>query len=229
MAQLFSLTDEGVLTYSEPVVKDGNLFGDELDPDLVQDDINAINGAAASTEELLPEDEILAGDEELIEEPLPVGDTIVYNVYAIPSDASGYPNANSLSYIEDVMKGYPLDFDYVAYRTDDQYAQSMILYVGEEATGSGSRIHFDECDVIELNYIYQNYNSSYLERNYYQDSNVDITLSANTLAYTNVLPGYATFDNTMEDSKFSVTFAAALIVVAASFILSRILGGIKHV
>lgn len=219
-AQLFSLGENGEITYNEPIVEDGSLFNSGDSGVSVKDQIEVIENSVSS------------GD--VVQPPLDVplssgGDIITYNVYAVPSDATGYPNANSLSYLEDVVKGYPLDYDYVAFRTDSSYAQSMILYVGPNASGSGSNIHFDKCDIIELTYHYESYNNSWLQRSYLQDSDVDISLSSNTLAYSNILPGYATFDNTMEDTKTGVFLAGALILAAGTFIISRILGGTKNV
>lgn len=229
MAQMFSIGDNGELTYSESIVQDGSLFGDEMDPDLVLDDMETINQVAASSDpDVILEEGIIEGQTSDLGEA-PSGDVITYNVYAIPSDTTGYPNANSLSYLEDVVKGYPIDYDYVCYRTDSQYAQSMILYVGKNASLNGSTVHFDYCDIIELDYRYENYNNSWLDRNYYIDSDVNITLNQETLAYTNVLPGYATFDTTMEDSKAGLLLAGGILVAAFSFVIIRILGGISHV
>lgn len=220
MSELFTLNENNEIEYNGEILEDNTLFN--LDEEQILDSIDVIEQAASSAPELavpVAEDpEVSTG-----------GDTVVYNVYAVPSDSTGYPNANSLNYLEDVVRSYPLDYDYVCFRTDDQYAQSMILYIGDDATVSGNRIHFDECDVINLDYRYENYNNSWLNREFYQDTNVDITLGSSTLAYTNMIPGYAAFDVTTSHKTSNFGFVGILVGVFAFVVLLRLIGGSKNV
>lgn len=214
---LFFLDENNNLIYNESLVEEGSLFDPEED---LHEELEIID-------DVEPDSTVNITDTS--SDPITYGDTITYNIYAIPSDSTGYPNANSLSYLEDVVRSYPLDYDYVCYRTDKDYAQSMILYIGDDATVSGNRITFDQCDVIELDYQYQNYNSSWLDRNYYQDSNVSISLGSDTLAYTNVVPGYASFDVTTSHKTSSFGLVGILVGVVALTVLLRLIGGSRNV
>lgn len=210
---LFFLDENNNLVYNENMVEEGSLF--ELQPEDLQQNLEEIESVEPDSVEVTSE----SG----------AGDVITYNIYAVPSDSTGYPNANSLSYLEDVVRSYPLDYDYVCYRTSEDYAQSMILYIGEDAEVTGNSVYFDKCDIVELDYQYQNYNSSWLDRNYFQDSDVTINLGSDTLAYTNVVPGYASFDVTTSHKTSSFGLVGILVGVVALTVLLRLIGGSRNV
>lgn len=210
---LFFLDENNNLVYNENMVEEGSLF--ELQPEDLQQNLEEIESVEPDSVE------VTSGSG--------AGDVITYNIYAVPSDSTGYPNANSLSYLEDVVRSYPLDYDYVCYRTSEDYAQSMILYIGEDAEVTGNSVYFDKCDIVELDYQYQNYNSSWLDRNYFQDSGVTINLGSDTLAYTNVVPGYASFDVTTSHKTSSFGLVGILVGVVALTVLLRLIGGSRNV
>lgn len=217
---MFTVGENGEVLYNEDLISDGTLFSNNLDPAAVQgvDLIKDING--------LPEEpaiSVSSGD-------AVAQQVITYNVYAVPSSATGFPNTSSLAYLEDVVQGYPLDYGYVAYRTNDSYAQSMILFIGPEYSYSGDQIEIQDCDIVELEYVQgSGYSNYYISRTYDHEDLSQVTISDTSLVYTNIIPGYAAFETTMQHSMTGSYLIAALIGAAASFILSRLIGGTKHV
>lgn len=224
---MFSVNEDGMVVYSEDVIDNGTLFGSAAplstdpveDPELlegIQDDISVLGSVSG--------DQVSSGDI-----AVPYQEVTYYTVYAVPSGATGFPNSNSVAYLEDVVQGYPLDYGYVAYRTDDSYAQSMILFIGPEYSFNDDLVTIEDCDVVELSYRPSSYGSgSYIDRSYYHEDIAEITLADNTLAYSNIAPGYAAFETTMQKSAGYNILTYILIGVAASFILGRLIGGRNH-
>lgn len=137
------------------------------------------------------------------------------------ANVTGLPNSTSLQYLEDVARGYPAHYKYMAFKSDASYSQSMVLYIGAagEKNAFQNRLEFTDVDRIEVNYIR---NSS---TNYYQyvKSHYDsysVPYDTNVFLYTNIIDGYAEFDI---DSPFPV--AGFLFLAAAAVILSLIFRG----
>ena len=224
---MFSINEDGLVVYSQDIIDNGTLFGSaaplstdpfeapEL-PEGIQNDMSVLGALSG--------DQVSSGDV-----ALPYQEVNYYTIYAVPSGATGFPNSNSVAYLEDVVQGYPLDYGYVAYRTDDTYAQSMILFIGPEYSFYDGLVMIEDCDVVELSYSPSSYGSgSYIERSYYHEDIAEITLADNTLAYSNIAPGYAAFETTMQQSAGHNVLTYVLIGVAASFILGRLIGGRNH-
>lgn len=226
---MFSLDESGSVIYNENIINDGNLFGD---PELIEN---------TAEEDRLFLDQISYEIENSINSSEPVvevsdGDAAAYSqninyytVYAVPSSSTGFPNSSSVSYLEDVVKGYPLDYTYVAYRTSDSYAQAMILFIGPKAVVSGSNVSIENCDVIELQYnAGSGYNQYTISRNFYHEDLADIRLDSDVLAYTNAVEGYATFDTTMQRKSDMGIFSYILVGVIAFLVIQRLIGGYRH-
>lgn len=220
--------ENGNVIYNEDVVSDSSLFNNSSDPVADQE---ALESALDDLQLAAPEDktmEVSSGDAAAV--PTPVSyQAITYNVYAVPSSATGYPNSSSVSYLEDVVAGYPVGYDYVAYRTSDDYAQPMVLIIGPKASISGDTVTIENADVIELVYNSGSGYSSYVTRSYSQDPSAVVTLNPESLVYTNVVPGYATFEVSGREETFNINFAAALIVAVVVFLIGRLIGGSNHV
>lgn len=150
-------------------------------------------------------------------------------VYAVPSAAAGYPNSSSLSYMEDIVAGYPLHYKYLSFRTDESYAQSMILYVAPVATVEGTTVTLEDCDIVSLDYIRDSGSySNYLDRSDSHEDSVTVDIPTSSIVYTNVLPGYGTFQNTIEETAGTNQLTFVLIGAAALFVIQRLLGGARH-
>lgn len=217
---MFTVGENGQIEYNEALIDDGTLFSNNLDPEQISgtDLISDIQGLS-----LEPEITVSSGD-------AAAQQVITYNVYAVPSSATGFPNSSSVTYLEDVVQGYPLDYGYVAYRTSDSYAQSMILFIGPEYSYSGNQIEIQDCDIVELEYVQgSGYSNYYIQRSFSHEDLSQVTISDSSLVYTNIIPGYAAFETTMQHSMTGAYLIAALIGAAASFILGRLIGGVKHV
>lgn len=150
-------------------------------------------------------------------------------VYAVPSAAAGYPNSSSLSYLEDIVSGYPLHYKYLSFRTDDQYAQSMVLYVAPVASIEGSTVTLEDCDVVNLDYIRDTGSyTNYLDRTDSHEDSVTLDIPTGSLVYTNIVPGYGTFQTTIEETAGTNHLTFILIGAAALFVIQRLLGGARH-
>lgn len=225
---MFNVDNSGNLVYNEDIIDNGSLFGDATDSSTAQQEdqefLDSLNNdvqiMAAAAE---PAVEVSSGDA-----ASPDQNITYYTVYAVPSSATGFPNSSSVAYLEDVVKGYPLDYDYVAYRTDDNYSQAMILFIGPRSTVSGSTVTIEDCDVIELQYNTGSGYNSFITRNMYHEDIAEINLVNSTLAYTNTVPGYATFDTTMQHKANNGIFSFILIGIIAFLIIQRLIGGYRH-
>lgn len=226
---MFSVGEDGNILYNEDIVNDGNLFGDP----------NSIKNTTEEDQQFL--EQIALEMEEISSRAIPAvsvsdGDAAAYSqninyytVYAVPSSSTGFPNSSSVSYLEDVVKGYPLDYTYVAYRTSESYAQAMILFIGPKAAVSGSTVSIENCDVIELQYnAGSGYNQYTISRNFYHEDLADIKLNSDVLAYTNAVEGYATFDTTMQRKSDMGIFSYILIGIIAFIVIQRLIGGYRH-
>lgn len=226
---MFSVGDDGNILYNEDIVSDGSLFGD---PDSIKDtgeeDQQLLDQIALEMEEVSTGANqfnfVSDGD------AAPYSQNInYYTVYAVPSSSTGFPNSSSVSYLEDVVKGYPLDYTYVAYRTSDSYSQAMILFIGPRSVVSGSTVSIEDCDVVELQYnAGSGYNQYTISRNFYHEDLADIRLDSDVLAYTNAVDGYATFDTTMQRKSDMGIFSYILVGVIAFLVIQRLIGGYRH-
>ena len=159
------------------------------------------------------------------------GNNITYhvNVFAAPATSPGIPNSQSLSYLEDVVAGYPSYYKYVAYRTSTDYSQAMVLYVARKAELTGNTVLMQDVDVIQL--VYDRGAGSYNARYYreYQHRDTEsVVLSDNAFVYTNVTDGYAQFDAAADAALSSHLLVAAMLGALISFVLNRLLGGTRH-
>lgn len=67
----------------------------------------------------------------------------------------GLPNSTSLSYLEDVARGYPSWYKYMAFKSDASYSQSMVLWIAPQGVKNASqqRIDFTDVDCVEVAYV----------------------------------------------------------------------------
>lgn len=137
------------------------------------------------------------------------------------ANVTGLPNSTSLQYLEDVARGYPAHYKYMAFKSDATYSQSMVLYIGAtgEKNTSQNRMEFTDVDRIEVNYIRSSSTSYYQYVKSHYDS-YSVPYDTNVFLYTNIIDGYAEFDI---DSPFPV--AGFLFLAAAAVILSLIFRG----
>lgn len=221
--------ENGNVIYNENIISDGSLFNSDADPiadqEALKTALDDIQLEYTETEDI----PVSGGNAQSFSSPVSY-QAITYNVYAVPSSATGYPNSSSVSYLEDVVAGYPVGYDYVAYRTSDEYAQPMILIIGPKAVVNGNSVVIENADIIEINYItgsgYNNYN---ITRSFSKDPSAQVTLNEETLMYTNVVPGYATFEVSGREESFNISFAGGLIIALLFFVIGRLLGGSNHV
>lgn len=108
---------------------------------------------------------------------------------------TGLPNSSSLQYLEDVMRGYPSHYKYMAFKSDANYSQSMVLYVGAagEKNPAQNRIDLTDVDQIEVQYTRSGstYYYSYYKTHF---DSYQISYNSDVFLYTNVVDGYAQFD-----------------------------------
>lgn len=137
------------------------------------------------------------------------------------ADVTGLPNATSLQYLEDVARGYPSWYKYMAFKSDANYSQSMVLYIAAsgEKNPSSSRMDFKDVDRIEINYI-RSGNTYYYQYKKSHYASYQVPYNTNVFLYTNVIDGYAHFDI---KQPYSIT--GILFVAAAVALLSLILRG----
>lgn len=126
----------------------------------------------------------------------------------------GLPNSTSLQYLEDVASGYPSWYKYVAFKSDANYSQSMVLYIGSAGNKNPAqnRLDFTDVDRIEINYVrsgstyYYEYASSHYD-SYQVPYNDDVFL------YTNVVDGYAQFGLQRPFPTSSILFLAVAVAI----------------
>ncbi len=137
------------------------------------------------------------------------------------ANVTGLPSSTSLQYLEDVARGYPSHYKYMAFKSDSSYSQSMVLYIGAsgEKNASQNRMEFTDVDRIEVNYIRSSSTNYYQYVKSHYDS-YSVPYGTNVFLYTNIVDGYAEFDI---DSPFPV--AGFLFLAAAAVILSLIFRG----
>lgn len=137
------------------------------------------------------------------------------------ANVTGLPNSTSLQYLEDVVRGYPSHYKYMAFKSDSSYSQSMVLYIGVsgEKNVSQNLMQFTDVDRIEVNYIRSSSTNYYQYVKSHYDS-YSVPYATNVFLYTNIVDGYAEFDI---DSPFPVS--GFLFLAAAAVILSLIFRG----
>lgn len=232
---MFFINENGEIEYAGPVDDgDASLFANG-DMDLYTVETSEVAATDPSGTSISVDDGTIVPSSTSNHTPdLTSGVTNIENynnitVYAVPSAAAGYPNSSSLSYMEDIVAGYPLHYKYISFRTDESYAQSMVLYVAPVATVEGTTVTLEDCDIVNLEYIresgsYQNY----LDRTSSHEDEVIVDIPTGSIVYTNVLPGYGTFQNTIEETAGNNMLSYALIGAAALFVIQRLIGGRHH-
>lgn len=133
---------------------------------------------------------------------------------ATSATVTGLPNSSSLQYLEDVARGYPSWYKYMAFKTDASYSQSMVLYIGSagKKDASRNRIDFTNVDRIEINYVRSGSSYYYQYQKYHYDS-YQIPYNTDVFLYTNAVDGYAEFDLQKPYSVSGLLFLALAIVV----------------
>lgn len=108
---------------------------------------------------------------------------------------TGLPNTSSLQYLEDCMRGYPSHYKYMAFKSDANYSQSMVLFVGASGEKNASQDRIDLTDVDQIEVRYTRSGSSYYY-SYYKThfDSYQISYNSDVFLYTNVVEGYAQFD-----------------------------------
>lgn len=142
---------------------------------------------------------------------------------AYAANVQGLPNATSLQYLADVAEGYPDWYEYLCFRTDATYAQSMVLWIGPkgEKNPAQNRIDFsDGVDCVQLNYVRNGTSGSY----YYQYNKLhydsyQIPYNTDVFLYTDIIDGYADFG--IMPSYSVVGIAVMAFVVAVIFAILR--------
>lgn len=133
----------------------------------------------------------------------------------------GLPNSTSLSYLEDVVAGYPSWYKYMAFKSDANYSQSMVLWIAPQGVKSASqnRLEFTDVDCIEVAYVRSGSTNYYEYRSAHYDS-YSIPYDPEVFLYTNVVGGYAQFERS------SISFSTGLLFAAlAAVIMFRIFKG----
>lgn len=137
----------------------------------------------------------------------------------------GLPNATSLQYLEDVAVGYPSWYKYMAFKTDANYSQSMVLYIAPQGgrAASQQRIDFTDVDCIEVRYVRSGTTNYYQYAKTHYDS-YQVAYDSDVFLYTNVVDGYARLDLQQPFPVSRILFLA----LAVSVILLILRGGGKH-
>lgn len=154
---------------------------------------------------------------------LTVGNVYIYPETAdgLPEDRSvgaanvlGLPNSTSLQYLEDVVRGYPSHYKYLAFKTDANYAQSMVLYIAPKAekNSAQNRIDFQDVDCVQVYYGYSG-GSYYYNYTYNHYNSYSVPYNTNVFLYTNVVDGYAVFDRPASFPVAGCLFAAFALAV----------------
>lgn len=115
---------------------------------------------------------------------------------ATAANVDGLPNATSLAYLEDVAAGYPSWYKYMAFKTDANYSQSMVLWIAPQGVKhpSQNRLEFSGgVDCIEVRYIRSSSTSYYQYYKTHYDS-YSIPYDTDVFLYTDVVDGYARLD-----------------------------------
>lgn len=228
---MFYLNENGELEYAGPSDNsDASLFANG-DMDLFTYEEAGASAEIEPAESLGVDDATISPSSNTASSASAVTNIENYNeitVYAVPSAAAGYPNSSSLAYMEDIVAGYPLHYKYLSFRTDESYAQSMVLYVAPVASIEGTTVTLEDCDVVNLEYIRDSSYSNYLNRSDAHEDSVTIDIPTSSIVYTNITPGYGTFQTTIEETAGTNQLTYVLIGAAALFVIQRLLGGARH-
>lgn len=153
---------------------------------------------------------------------LPDAELLAENRSAYAANVQGLPNATTLAYLEDVAAGYPSWYEYMCFKTDSNYAQSMCLWIGPDGSKNPAQNRMDfsgGVDCIQVNYVRNGTTSNY----YYQYSKVhydsyQIPYNSDVFLYTNIVDGYAEFDVPKGLNVAGIVFLAfAAVVLSAIF------------
>lgn len=214
---MFEVDENGDLIYngeSDPVSDDGDLFN--IPEDVVSDEeplpeenieINEFPLTGSGNSFTLPVSGLSVSGEDInlttsgdiyIYPDLPDDEPLMEDRSVYTANVTGLPNTTTLAYLEEAAKGYPYWYDYMCFKTDANYSQSMCLWIGPKAekNPAQNRIDFsDGVDCIQVNYIRNGSTSNY----YYQYSKVhyetyQIPYNSDVFLYTNIIDGYAQFD-----------------------------------
>lgn len=141
---------------------------------------------------------------------------------AFSANVTGLPNATSTQYLENVARGYPSHYKYMAFKSDANYSQSMVLWIGAsgEKNPSQNRIDFKDVDCVEVRYI-RSGNGYYYAYNKVHYDSYQVPYDGNVFLYTNVVDGYAEFDIPSLPSVSLLLFLAA----AAAILFLAFRGG----
>lgn len=137
----------------------------------------------------------------------------------------GLPNGTSLSYLEGVVAGYPSWYKYMAFKSDTNYSQSMVLWVAPqgEKSSSQNRMDFTDVDCIEVAYVRSGSSYTYEYRSSHYDS-YQVAYDPAVFLYTNIVDGYAEFD-----AQHPLPVAGILFLVFVVIVLLCIFrGGGRH-
>lgn len=152
------------------------------------------------------------------EEPLPEDRS------STAATVTGLPSSASLAYLGDVVDGYPSHYKYMAFKTDANYGQSMVLYIGAAGSKNPSqnRLDFTDVDRIEVNYVRSGsaYYYQYTKQHY---DSYQVAYNTDVFLYTNVVDGYARFGRDTFSPLALVLILAAVAEVLAVFFR----GGVK--
>lgn len=133
---------------------------------------------------------------------------------ATSASVEGLPNSTSLSYLEDVVNGYPSWYKYMAFKSDASYSQSMVLWIAPQGVKNASqnRIDFTDVDCIDVAYTRSGSTNYYQYRKTHYDS-YQIPYDSDVFLYTNVVDGYAQFLPEESIPVKSILFSVFLLVV----------------
>lgn len=223
---LFALPEEGEIDQlppeeSDPYGEESDFSEDEsLDPSYDLDDFGENLFTGSGNNAFSGDMTLTTSGDIYIYPDGPEPELLAEDRSAYTANVQGLPNTTTLAYLEDVASGYPSWYDYMCFKTDANYSQSMCLWIGPKAVKNPSQNRIDfsgGVDCIQVNYVRNGSTSNY----YYQYSKVhydiyQIPYNSDVFLYTNVVDGYAEFDIPAGINVVGIVFLAFDIIVLSA-------------
>lgn len=204
------------------IVEDGsNIVETDNVGDMVQTEEN-FQEAVLEIEEDSSEVDLLDPDGAAV--PVVLSEEVTAAILAA-SPASGSIGSSTLDYFDRIISGLPVDYKYIAYRTNDN-SYDAVLYYGRDYEISGNMITFED-DATQVEVVRAS-SSGYNQETYYysydvSDVSVSFNQSGTVLYYTNAVPGYPVLGGYEQPVGLAPLLTAALIGAMCLVILQKLL------
>ena len=229
---LFSVSDDGTITYNSSVADDLTEEGAFDVPEVFNNDSAA--GDSLSDTEVTAEDAAEVQDVfEVTNDDFITSDTGILssdayiNAVASSNPTSGTLSSTTLDYFDRVVQGLPRGYGYIAYKSSDSDSYAGSLIYGKDYEVNGNSIVFGEGAVeLALSRSTTSSYSYYLSYNYTEADNYSVSLPSDgtTLYYTNLVSGRPTLGSGRE-LDIAPFLVVALVAVLASVVLNRLIKG----